>query len=61
MYIMPQLKNKKNKLRYVEQYHACNIIHFFALNEKRICLFYLFLFFSVTGQIICKNVVFSQN
>ena len=46
MYIMPQLKNKKNKMRYVEQYRACNIIHFFALNEKRICLFYLFLFFS---------------
>ena len=61
MYIMPQLKNKKNKLRYVEQYHACNIIQFFALYKKKTVFSTYFFSFAVTGQIICKNVVFSQN
>ena len=32
---MPQLKNKKNKLRYVEQYRAFNIIHFFLRSMKK--------------------------
>ena len=43
---MPQLKNKKNKLRYVKQYHACNIIYFFCAQWKKNMSFLPISFFS---------------